>query len=209
MNSESQLHTAASLQETGKNLNPAVSYESGDEWDTIELTDSQVKNLEKSEEAVMSVVQPMIKEEPQSDNDKQFIGEFISGSYEGPHILAQSIKQEFISPNDLEAYNKNAVGDKDKLVLVQEKISNVYDVQTVYGKEQFEELLKGVHRNRHRQNIAHVESLKENITQSLKEKDVSSCRTLEDAECNREKEDTDEARKAWHLEELFARCHAL
>ena len=161
--------------------------------------DSQVKNLEKLEEVTTSVVQPSVKEEPRSDNDIQFIGEFISGSYEGPCILAQSIKQEFISASDLEAYNKNA-DDKNKLVLVQEKISNVY-VQKVYRKEQLEEFLKGVHRNRYRQNIAHVESLKENITQSLKEKDVSSCRTLEDAECNQEKKDVDEARKAAELKE--------
>ena len=43
--------------------------------------------------------------------------------------------------------------------------------------------------------------MEENITQSLKEKDVSSCRTLEDAECNQEKEDTDEARKVAELKE--------
>ena len=58
MNSESQLHTAASLQEIGKKLDPAASYESGNEWDTIDLMDSQVKNLEKLE-AAMSVVQPV------------------------------------------------------------------------------------------------------------------------------------------------------
>ena len=51
------------------------------------------------------------------------MGEFVSGSYEGPHILAKSIKQEFISPSDLEAYNRSAIGDKDKLVLVQEKLA--------------------------------------------------------------------------------------
>ena len=43
--------------------------------------------------------------------------------------------------------------------------------------------------------------MKENITQSLKEKDVSSCETLEDAEYNQEKEDTDEARKVAELKE--------
>ena len=140
----------------------------------------------------MSVVQPLVKEEPQSDEDIQFIGEFISGSYEGSHTLVKLIKQEFISASDLEAHNKSAIGDKDKLVLVQEKISNVYDVHKVYSKEQLEELLKGVHGSRYHQNIAHVENLKENITQSLKEKDVSSCKTLEDA---------DEARKAAELKE--------
>ena len=138
VNSESQLHTAVSLQETGKKLNPAALYKSGDEWDTIDVTDSQVKNLEKLEEAATSVVQPLVKEEPQSEEDIQFIGEFVNGSYEGPHALVKLIKQEFISPSDLEPYNKSAIGDKDKLVLVQEKISNVYDVQKVYSKEQLE-----------------------------------------------------------------------
>ena len=89
----------------------------------------------------MSVVQPLVKEEPQLDNDIQLMGEFVSGSYEGPRILAEWIKQEFISASDLEAYNKNA-DDKNKLVLVQEKISNVYDVHKVYRKEQLEELLR-------------------------------------------------------------------
>ena len=97
----------------------------------------------------MSVVKPLVKEEPQSDKDIQFMGEFISGTYEGPHTLVKSIYQDFISPSDLEAYNKSANGDKDKLVLVQEKICNVYDVWKVYSKEQLEELLKGVHRNRY------------------------------------------------------------
>ena len=149
MNSQSQLHTAVSLQETERKLNPAASYESGDEWKTINLTDCQVKTLEKLEEATMSVVKPLVKEEPQSDKDIQFMGEFVSGSYEEPHTLFKSIKQEFISPSDLEAYNKSAIGDKDKLVLVQEKFSNVYDVWKVYSKAQLEELLKGVHRNRY------------------------------------------------------------
>ena len=144
------VHIMKSIRALKMTLNPAASYEeSGDEWETIDLTDSQVKNLEKLEEATTSVVQPLVKEEPQSDDDIQFMGEFIRGSYDEPCILAQSIKQEFISASDLEAYNKNA-DDKNKLVLVQEKISNVYDVRKVYGKEQLEELLKGVHRNRYR-----------------------------------------------------------
>ena len=119
--SGSKLHTCASLQETEGKLNTAVSYEETDEeWEAIDLTDSQVKNLEKLEDDAISVVQPLVKEEPQSNKDIQFIGEFVSGSYEGPCILAESIKQEFISASDLEAYNKNA-DDKNKLVLVQEK----------------------------------------------------------------------------------------
>ena len=59
------------------------------------------------------------------------MGTLVSGSYEGICSLTESIKEEFISPTDLEAYNKSAIGDKDKLVLVKEKIGNVYDVQNV------------------------------------------------------------------------------
>ena len=66
------------------------------------------KNLEILEDATTSVVQPLIKEEPQSNEDIQFMGEFISGSYEGPCNLAESIKQEFITASDSEEYNKNA-----------------------------------------------------------------------------------------------------
>ena len=90
----------------------------------------------------------------------------------------------------------------------------MYDVQNVYSKEQLQEILKGVHGNGYHQNIDLVESLKENIAQSLKEKDVLSCRTLEDVESNQEKEDADlrkaeeerqkeleEARKAAELKE--------
>ena len=104
VNSGSKLHTCASLQQTEGKLNTAALYEETDEeWEAIDLTDSQVKNLEKLEEDAMSVVQPLVKEEPQSDKDIQFIREFVSGSYEEPHILAKSIKQEFISASDLEA----------------------------------------------------------------------------------------------------------
>ena len=150
VNSGSKLHTCASLQETEDKLNTAVSYEeTNEEWKAIDLTDSQVKNLEKLEEDATSVVQPLVIEEPQSNENIEFISEFVSGSYEGPCILAESIKQEFISASDLEAYNKNA-DDKNKLVLVQEKISNVYNIHKVHGKEQLEEFLKGVHRNRYR-----------------------------------------------------------
>ena len=63
MNSESKLHTGASLQETEDKLNTAALYEETDEeWEAIDLTNSQVKNLEKLEEAAMSVVQPLVKE---------------------------------------------------------------------------------------------------------------------------------------------------
>ena len=78
MNRESQLHTTASSQE-----NPAASYESGDEWDIIDLAASQVKNLDKLEEAVMKVVQPFIKEEPESDEDVQYMGTLVSGRMKG------------------------------------------------------------------------------------------------------------------------------
>ena len=58
------------------------------------------------------------------------MSEFVKGSYDGP--------------KDLEEYNKFAK-DKDKLVIIQEKIGNVYDNRKVYGEEQLEKLLKGVH----------------------------------------------------------------
>ena len=137
VNRESQLHTIASSQE-----NPAASYESAGKWDTIDLTASQVKNLDKLEEATTKAVQPFIKEEPESDEDVQYLGTLVSGSYEGIHSLPELIKEEFISPSDLEAYNKSAIGDEEKLVLVKEKICNVYDVQNVYSKEHLDELFK-------------------------------------------------------------------
>ena len=73
----------------------------------------------------MKVVQPFIKE-PESDKDVQFMGTLVSGLYEGIGSLAESIKEEFISPSDLEAYNKRAIGDEEKLVLMKEKIGNVF-----------------------------------------------------------------------------------
>ena len=45
MNSESKLHTGASLQKTEGKLNSAMSYEeSGDKWETRDLTDSGKKS---------------------------------------------------------------------------------------------------------------------------------------------------------------------
>ena len=88
VNRESQLHTTASSQE-----NPAALYESGGKWDTIDLTASQVKNLDKLEEATTKAVQPFIKEEPESDEDVQYLGTLVSGSYEGICSLAESIKE--------------------------------------------------------------------------------------------------------------------
>ena len=71
----------------------------------------------------MKAFQPLIKEEPESDEDVQYMGTLVSGSYEGIHSLTESIKEEFISPIDLEAYNKSGIGDEDKLVLVKEEMS--------------------------------------------------------------------------------------
>ena len=120
------------------------------------------------------------------------MGTLVSGSYEGIHSLAESIKEEFISPTDLEAYNKTAIGDKDKLVLVKEKIGNVYDVRNVYSKEHLEALLNGPHGSRYRRNIAHVEHLKASISHDQKE-DVSSLD--KDAERNADKVHTDTQKK--------------
>ena len=143
MYTESKLHTTASSQG-----NPATSCESGGEWETIDLTASQVKNLDKLEEAATKAFQPFIKEEPGSDEDVQYMGTLVSGSYEGIRSLTESIK-EFISPIDLEAYNKSAIGDEDKLVLVKEKIGNVYHVRNMYSKEHLEALLNGPHGSRY------------------------------------------------------------
>ena len=78
-----------------------------------------------------------------SDDDIQFIGEFVEGSYNGPRILVDSIKQEYISPKDLEDYKY--AEEKEKLLIVQEKIENVYNIRKVYGEEQLQKLLKGIH----------------------------------------------------------------
>ena len=86
-----------------------------------------------------------------------------------------------MSPIDLEAYNKSAIGDEDKLVLVKEKIGNVHDVQNMYSKEHLEALLNDPHGSRYHQNIAHVECLKVSISHGQKE-NVSSLDKLEDAD---------------------------
>ena len=67
------------------------------------------------EEAATKVVQPFIKEELESDEDVQYMGALVSGSYEGICRLAESIKEEFILPSDMEAYNKSAIGDKREI----------------------------------------------------------------------------------------------
>ena len=95
-----------------------------DEWDSIDLTDSQVKCLDKLEESADSSVEPVVKKEPVSDDDIQFIGEFVKGSYYGPRILADCTKLEYISPKDLGDYNKYTE-EEDKLLTMQEKIENV------------------------------------------------------------------------------------
>ena len=197
---ESKLHTTASSQE-----NPAVSCESGGEWDTIDFTTSQVKTLDKLEEATTKAFQPFIKEEPESDEDVQYMGTLVSGSYEGICSIVELIKEEFISPIDLEAYNKSAIGDKEKLILVKEKICNVYDVQNMYSKEHLETLLNGPHGSRYHQNIAHVECLKVSISHGQKE-DVSSLDKLEDVERNADKVDADTDKKKSGRGEKKRRC---
>ena len=128
------------------------------------------------------------------------MGTLVSGSYEGICSLAELIKEEFISPTDLEAYNKSAIGDKDKLVLVKEKIGNVYDVQNVYSKEHLEALLNGPHGNRYHQNIAHVERLKANMSHGEKE-DVSSLDKLQATERNTDKVDADSEKEVADIKE--------
>ena len=118
MYTESKLHTTASSQG-----NPGTSCESSGEWDRIDLTASQLKNPDKLEEATMKAFQPFIKEEPESDEDVQYKGTLISGSYEGICSLTELITEEFISPIVLEVYNKSAIGDEDRLLLVKEEMS--------------------------------------------------------------------------------------
>ena len=52
-----------------------------------------------------------------------------------------SIKQEYIFPQDLDDY-KFAM-EKDKLVIIQEKIENVYNVRKVFSEEQFKKTVEG------------------------------------------------------------------
>ena len=121
--------------------------------------------MEKLEQ---SVVEPIVKKEPESDDDIHFIGAFMEGSYDGPRALVNSIKQEYISPQDLDDYNKFAM-EKDKLVIIHEKIENVYNVRKVFSEEQLEKLLKGIHGEQYKKNFCHVDTLKQNITDSLNE----------------------------------------
>ena len=90
-----------------------------DEWDSIDLTESQVICLDKLEESADSSVEPVVKKEAVSDDDIQFIREFVKRSYNGPRILVNCIKQEYISTEDLEDYNKYAE-EEYKLLIVQE-----------------------------------------------------------------------------------------
>ena len=131
------------------------------------------------------------------------MGILVGGSCEGIRSLAELIKEEFISPTDLEAYNKSAIGDEDKLVLVKEKIGNVYDVWNVYSKEHLEALLNGPLGNRYRRNIAHVERLKASISHGQKE-DVSSLDKLQDTERNVDKVDAGTDKEAAEVKEKEA-----
>ena len=90
-------------------LHSATRCEDNDEWESIDLTDWQVKCIEKYGESASSSVEQLVKKEPVSDDDIQFIGEFVKGSYNGPRILVDTIKQEYILPKDLEDYNKFAL----------------------------------------------------------------------------------------------------
>ena len=126
-----------------------------------------------------------MKKEPESDDDIQFMGALMEGSYDGPRALVESIKQEYISPKDLDDYNKFAT-EKDKLVIIQEKIQNVYNVRKVFSEEQLEKLLKCIHSEWYKKNIRNVDTLKQNIADSLNKasnnvkEDDTSCKQLED-----------------------------
>ena len=101
-----------------------------EEWDHNDFTESQMEALNKLEslevkESTTSTA--TIKTKPVSDKDIVFVGHFISGTYEGPRAVKETIKQEYISPETLIEYNKSAVGDQ-KLVPIKEVLGNIYDV---------------------------------------------------------------------------------
>ena len=137
-----------------------------DDWDGNEFTESQIEALENLESSELNkstaTSTTTIKTEPVSDDDIVFVGHFISGTYEGPRAVKETIKQEFISPEALMEYNKSAVGEQ-KIVPVKEVLASIYDVRNVYTADELAELLCGPHGQRYQQNIDMVDKLKKSI----------------------------------------------
>ena len=123
-----------------------------DDWDGNKFTKSQIEvleNLESSELNKSTVTSTTtIKTEPVLDDDIVFVGHFVSGTYEGPRAVKETIKQEYISPKALMEYNKSAVGE-EKIVLVKEILANIYDVRNMYMADELAELLSGPHGQRY------------------------------------------------------------
>ena len=76
-----------------------------EEWDLNDFTDSQMEalnNLESSEVKKSTTKSTAtIKTEPVSNEDIVFVGHFISSTYEGPRAVKETIKQEYMSQNQL------------------------------------------------------------------------------------------------------------
>ena len=94
----------------------SIEDEAEDEWDKNEFTQSQIEALNKLESSELNTstttTMATVKSEPLSDDATMFVGHFISGIYESPRAVKNSIKQEYISPEMLMQYNKSAVGDQ-------------------------------------------------------------------------------------------------
>ena len=137
-----------------------------DEWDKNDFTGSQIGTLNKTESSELNTstttTMATVKSEPLSNNSIIFVGHFISGTYEGPRAVTDSIKQEYISPKLLMQYNESAVGEQ-KIVPIQEVIDNIYDVRKVYTGDELQEPLGGPHEQRYKKNIEMVEKLNKSI----------------------------------------------
>ena len=134
------------------------------------LESSQVKKSTTTSTAT-------IKTKPVSNEDIVFVGPFISGTYEGPRAVKETIKQEYVSPETLIEHNKSAVGD-EKLVSIKEVFGNIYDVQNVYTADELAELLSGPHGQRYKKYIDMVEKLKKTILavqEATKQAEGSKC----------------------------------
>ena len=137
-----------------------------DNWDGNEFTELQIEVLEKLESSELNkstaTSTTTIKTESVSDDDIVFVGYFISGTYEGPRAVKETIQQEYISPEALMGYNKSAVAE-EKIVPVKEVLANIYDVRNVYTADELAELLCGSHGQRYQKNIDMVDKLKKSI----------------------------------------------
>ena len=135
-----------------------------DNWDGNEFTESQIEALENIESSELNkstaTSTTTINTEPVLDNDIVFVGHFVSGTYEGPRGLKETIKQEYSTPEALMEYNKSG---EQKIVPVKKVLANIYDVRNVYMADELAELLCGPHGQRYQKNIDMVDKLKKSI----------------------------------------------